>query len=313
MSRPESAPRVLFVGGLGRSGSTLLELLLAASPEVCALGEVVHLWQRGLVDDDRCGCGQPFYRCEFWQAVGERAFGGWSQVDVGEVAALKAAVDRTRHLPRLAGARLPERLRGPVDRYTDFYVRLYRAARAVSGAQVVVDSSKHASLAYALRWADQLDLRVLHLVRDSRGVAHSWAKAVRRPEVTNGEQYMPRWSPLTVCTLWTVQNLAFDRLRRRMPVTRLRYEDLTADPETTLAAVRSLVGLPARDSAPPTTDPPVCHSVAGNPLRFAGGPLRVRRDEAWRTALSWRRRTTVGLLTLPLRLRYGYRGVGRMP
>lgn len=306
MSRPEPPPRVLFVGGLGRSGSTLLELLLARDLEVCALGEVVHLWQRGLVDDDRCGCGEPFSRCGFWQAVGERAFGGWSQVDAEEVAALKAAVDRTRHLPWLARARLPERKQEPVRRYTDLYVRVYQAALAVSGARVVIDSSKHASLAYALRWADPLDLRVLHLVRDSRGVAYSWSRAVRRPEVTGGEQYMPRWSPLTVCTLWTVQNLAFDRLARRARVTRLRYEDFTADPDGTLAAVRSMVGLPADD--PPEAEPPVCHSVAGNPLRFTDRPLRVRRDEAWRSALSRRRRVAVGLLTLPLRIRYGYRG-----
>jgi len=311
MSRAEP-PRVLFIGGLGRSGSTLLELLLADSPEVCSLGEVVHLWQRGLVDDDRCGCGEPFSRCGFWQAVGQRAFGGWSRLDVDEVLALKAAVDRTRHLPWLGRDELPAGKRDVVARYTDLYVRLYEAARAVSGATVVIDSSKHASLAYTLRWAaDRIDLKVLHLVRDSRAVAYSWSKAVRRPEVTTEERYMPRWSPLTVCTLWTVQNYAFDRLARKMPVKRLRYEDFTAAPEATLADLRRLVGLPAEDSAPLPEGAKVCHSVAGNPLRFSDRPLRVRRDEAWRTALSWPRRATVGVLTMPLRIRYGYRGVGR--
>ena len=42
-------PRVVYLGGLGRSGTTLLERLLAARPGVCAAGETVHLWQRGLV------------------------------------------------------------------------------------------------------------------------------------------------------------------------------------------------------------------------------------------------------------------------
>lgn len=310
MTSAHATPRVLFVGGLGRSGSTLLELLLAASPDVCALGEVVHLWERGLIDDDRCSCGEPFSRCHFWQAVGERAFGGWSQVDVAEVTALKAVVDRTRHIPKLDRARLSHRMRERVERYTDYYVRIYRAALAVSGARVAVDSSKHASLAYALRWARELDLRVLHLVRDSRGVAYSWSKAVRRPEVTHGEEYMPRWSPLTVSALWMAQNLAFDRLARRATVKRLRYEDFTAAPEATLADVRAMVDLAPDEEASTGQRMPVCHSVAGNPLRFSGGPLQVRRDEAWRTALSWRRRATVGLLTLPLRLRYGYRGGG---
>lgn len=99
--------RVLFVGGLGRSGSTLLELILAQHPDVCAVGEVVHLWERALGGDERCGCGERFTACDFWQRVGEHAFGGWSAVDRDDVLALKATVDRTRHIPGWPGATCP--------------------------------------------------------------------------------------------------------------------------------------------------------------------------------------------------------------
>ena len=44
----------------------------------------------GIVDDDLCGCGKPFHACPFWTAVGERAFGGWSQVDVERLRWLRA-------------------------------------------------------------------------------------------------------------------------------------------------------------------------------------------------------------------------------
>lgn len=308
-----AAPTVLFVGGLGRSGSTLLELLLAQSPEVCALGEVVHLWHRALGRGERCGCGMSFVGCPFWQEVGTRAFGGWDHVDPTEVHDLQARVDRTRHIPRLAGSRPPAALAGPLRRYTAYYQRIYQAAAELSGARVVIDSSKHASLAFALRHADDLDLRILHLVRDSRGVAHSWAKQVRRPEVTDEEAYMPRFSPARASALWNAQNAAFDLLARWAPVTRLRYEDFTADPVGWLTHLRTLVGLPASgqvrrlfDDPPPTVVP--AHTVAGNPLRFEAGPVRVRRDDAWRIALPRRRRALVGTLTLPLRLRYGYCG-----
>ena len=53
-------PRVLYLGGLGRSGSTPLERLLGELPDVCSVGEVVHMWQRGVVDGELCGCGKAF-------------------------------------------------------------------------------------------------------------------------------------------------------------------------------------------------------------------------------------------------------------
>ncbi|SCL66189.1 sulfotransferase family protein [Micromonospora chersina] len=323
-------PRVLFVGGLGRSGSTLLELLLAQSADVCAVGEVVHLWERALGADERCGCGERFTACPFWRQVGEQAFGGWSAVDRDDVLALKDRVDRTRHIPRLAKNSLsPEQL-ADVRRYADLYTRIYRAALAATGARVVVDSSKHASLAFALSWAEGLDLRVLHLVRDSRAVAYSWGKQVRRPEVVDGEDFMPTFSPFEVSKLWTAQNAAFHLLAARAKVLRLRYEDFTADPAGTVRRLREFADLPddpealriltsddsssARLTPRPDLEPSPpaapfrAHSVAGNPLRFSGGPLTVRRDEAWRSRLPRRSRAVVSLATLPFRVRYGYLG-----
>src|SRR5689334_1038555 len=184
--------RVLFLGGLGRSGTTLLERLLGELRGVCPLGEVVHLWERDVRDDERCACGDPFSRCEFWQAVGAKAFGGWDSVDVERVLALRQAVERTRLIPALA---LSWRRTDEVAEYCESYARVYRAAAEISGARVVVDSSKHAALAFCLRQASSVDLRVAHVVRDSRGVAYSWTKRVGRPESPDPGAEMTRYTP----------------------------------------------------------------------------------------------------------------------
>ena len=47
--------RVLFTGGLGRSGSTLIEKLLNELPPTFSVGETIHLWERGIRDAERCG------------------------------------------------------------------------------------------------------------------------------------------------------------------------------------------------------------------------------------------------------------------
>ena len=62
--------RLLYVGGAGRSGSTLLDLLLSEVPGMFAAGEVRYLWNRGVRDNELCGCGQSFLSCPFWSAVG---------------------------------------------------------------------------------------------------------------------------------------------------------------------------------------------------------------------------------------------------
>jgi hypothetical protein len=176
------AVRVVYLGGLGRSGSTLLERLLGELPGVCASGEVVHMWQRGVAENERCGCGEPFGGCDFWGQVGKTAFGGWNNVSTDRVLGLRAAVDRTRRIPALSRPSVPARIQAALSEYTGYYVSVYRAIAEVSGCETVVDSSKHASLAFCLASRGEIDLRVIHLVRDSRAVAYSWSRKVARPD-----------------------------------------------------------------------------------------------------------------------------------
>ncbi len=96
--------RVVFIGGSGRSGSTLIERLLGELPSVCNVGEVVHLWERGLQRGETCGCGTPLPDCPFWIRVGDVAFGGWDQFDVAQFLQTKKSVDRNRHIFRLAAS-----------------------------------------------------------------------------------------------------------------------------------------------------------------------------------------------------------------
>jgi hypothetical protein len=293
---------------LGRSGTTLVERLLGELPSVCALGEVVHLWQRDIRDDERCGCGARFSACTFWQRVGDRAFNGWANVDVDRVHALRDAVERTRHIPRLATAhQAPDEVR----EYASYYARVYAAAAEVSGAQVVVDSSKHSALAHVLRWADDIDLRVVHVVRDARGVAYSWTKTVTRPE-TDGTDEMTRYSPGRSAMLWNAHNAAFGLLARRgVAVRRIRYEQFLADPWTALRELCAYAEVAVSDSdldflGPGHADLGVGHSAAGNPMRFTVGRLPLRRDDAWLRALPGGQRRLVGAVCAPLLRAYGY-------
>jgi Sulfotransferase family len=297
---------VLFLGGLGRSGTTLVERVLGQLPGVVGLGEVVHLWRRDLRDGERCGCGEPFLRCSFWRSVGDRAFGGWHRVDVNRVLHLQRTVERTRHIPRLALTSHRD-----AREYAGYYQRVYAAAAELTGAQLVIDSSKHSALAWCLRHDTGIDLRVAHIVRDARGVAYSWTKRVTRPE-SDGEE-MTRYRPTRSALLWNAHNAALAALARRgTPVLRLRYEQFLADPRH---AVRTLAGFADLDPSalrldfltPTTATLARAHSAAGNPMRFTTGTVPLRHDDAWRRDLAPRHRRLVATLCAPLLAAYGYR------
>lgn len=305
-----NAVKVLFIGGIGRSGTTVFELSLATDQRAVSLGEVTHLWQRSLRDDELCGCGHPFSECPFWTSVGQVAFGSWSAVDVDRVLWLKSRLDRTLRTPQIT-LRLGHRTLADAREYSSYYRRIYQAARQVSGCEVVIDSSKQASLPYLLRLSPDIDLRLVHCIRDSRAVAYSWTKTVRRPEArTQDADQMTRYSPGLLAVKWTQHNLVVEGLRlQRVPTLRLRYEDWAADPVGSATAALSLAGLPPRpndDLHHSWINLGVNHTCSGNPMRFTTGRVEIRRDECWRTGLSRSSKTLVSVLTAPGLAAYGY-------
>lgn len=308
-------PTVVFIAGLGRSGSTLIDRALGSPPRCTSLGEFERLWERGLVENASCGCGESFDACPFWSDVGNEAFGGWDQIDGIEMLRLQRSVDRMRYLPLLWLPMVAPRFRRRLDRYCRVVSRLYRAVAAVTGADVIIDSSKGVSTAWLMHRVPGIDLRVLHLTRDSRAIAYSWSKVVQKP---GGDAMMDRYAPSVVGVRYLLYNpllhlMALGGITSRF----LRYEDFVADPPGTTKAVLAFAGLPDPDLSfisGRDLDLGVHHSIGGNPMRVRRGPIEVRLDDAWRSSLASRDKRIVTMLTAPLLVAYRYlvrRGTAR--
>jgi hypothetical protein len=305
---------VLYLAGLGRSGSTILERMLGELDGVCPAGELVHLWHRGIVLDEPCGCGKPFSDCRFWSQVGDAAFGGWVNVPVDRIRALRRKVDRTRKIPMMLRHTPDPQFDRELREYTGYYVALYDAIRAVSGCAVVVDSSKHPSLAFALAARRDLDLRVVQMVRDPRAVAYSWTKATKRPEAELDKQAIavfPTWPATRAARLWLGHNASLSLLRRfDVPLLAVRHEDLIENPRAALRRIADWVGLPA-EIALPVSEAGVAeltsaHTVSGNPMRFKTGAVQIVADDSWRSESRRRDLAIVTAVTLPLLHHFGY-------
>ncbi len=315
-----SAPtpqRVLFIGGIGRSGSTLVEKMLNELSETFAVGETVHLWERGVRDNQLCGCSQPFASCDHWGPVGDAAFGGWDRLPIDEVIEKRWSVDRSRRLPQMFSAHRSSKPTQDQQDYLDYIVPVLVEAGAKaksdrSGQDVVLlDSSKHLSAAALYSLDPRLDVRVLHVVRDPRGVAYSWTKQVERPEA-DGE-LMPTYDPKRTAGRWVTDNLGFKALAKLgVPTMVVRYEDFMVDAEAQMQAIAGFAGLetPADlsflDGAKASLVAPM-HSVAGNPMRFGAAEIKLKLDDAWREKLDAKARRTVTLMTAPVLGLFGYK------
>lgn len=304
-----SRARVLYIGGFGRSGSTLLAYLLGQLEGYVVAGELKFIWQNGLRDNELCGCGAPFSECPFWQEVGDAAFGGWDAVDVDEVLELQSRVTSARSVFALLAARKTD----PAFAQLSSLLRsLYQAILDVSGGEVVVDTSKTPVEALAVAAAPGVDCHLIHLVRDSRGVAFSWSKTgIRLPQIVEREAVMLDYPPLFIAPRWLYGNLFFELLRAKIPSARLRYEDLAHAPKEHVERALRGSGI-LEDGADfvmagdGNVQLGTLHTIGGNPMRFGRGGAPISRDEAWRREFPAVTRRAVTAVTWPLLLRYGY-------
>lgn len=304
--------KVVYVGGVNRSGSTLLTYLLANLAGVAPGGELQGIWRGGLIDDELCGCGERFSRCQFWVQVGNEAFGGWANVDGERIARLADRVTARTAIPGLLTGR--GSITAEVEEYRDALGSVYRGIAATSGASVVVDATKSPAGSLVAAGVRDVDFRLVHLIRDSRGVAYSLSKAKRDPGKSGDRQQMPVRRPARTSLRWVYNSLAFEligSLGRGCET--ITYEALVAEPDAAIERLARELQIASRDhdSSPPTLQRQ--HTIRGNPAKFEAGVRPIVADRQWETQLGRFDRLLVTAVSSPMLLRYGYLGHNTAP
>ncbi len=311
MSPPRGATRPLkiaFITGFGRSGTTLVDNILAQVEGIFSAGELQYLWDRGAADDRLCSCRRTFSECPIWSRVAADALPDADPAELARLAAVRESWSPGRTLKHHLSGRGPDEATAS---YLDRLGRVVDTLRRETGARVIVDSSKSPGHGWLLRRLPGVEVYAIHLVRDARAVAWSWQKKKIYDDSGPEPMYMSRHSPARSARLWSVWNLATEILwRGDRRYLRMRYEAFAEAPEKALAEILGFLDEPADRlpfTGPSTVELNDLHTFAGNPSRFAEGPVEVRPDVGWRSQQPAGQRRLVTLLTWPLLLRYGYR------
>lgn len=293
----EEPLRIIYIAGVGRSGSTLVERWLGECFHLATPGELASVWAQGVLSNEKCGCGARFFDCEYWRDVGDRAFGGWTQELASEVIRLQDRYCRLRNIAPLLGWRSKTN-RANLNRLRDVNYAVLSAIQALSSAAGVVDSSKQFPRLLLLRSDARLECIPLNLVRPVRMVIRSWARAKARPHSGEVQTEMRRRSPLPVAVEWLVVNFLFtilrwrsaqggrlqfpDFLETRGPLTDWLYPTFPMRESTQHASVAANQLVLSR-----------AHGMGGNSTRFQEGIVRLVKSDGERSD-SVHRRTTDG-------------------
>lgn len=255
--------RVLYIVGLGRSGSTLVDILLDSHSRISSAGGVRRLAK--YARKRPCPCGAPtFDDCAFWCAVDEGV--------------------RQR-----VGCSLPEidvHSRDP-EVFRSHNRAVFESVAAVAGVDTVVDNSKSVGRLRELMKHSDLEIVPIHVMRDPRGRARSLRK---------------RGSLGLIPTVtYTHRSLRiFALLRKRRHVT-VDYDRLAADPRGELEGLMQRLGLDFEEQQLSWAEQSHHNIGAADVLASTDGS-RIRPDNAHSGAMPWPVRVLVDAIALPGRI-----------
>lgn len=269
--------QIVYVVGSGHSGSTLLNMMLNAHSEVLGLSEV-DVIGRYSATGDQTDTANPLHK-PFWGTVRER-YEALTQQSFSDID-LECKGYRGWNDDQLAAWQEANRV-------------LFNTVAETSGGHILVDSSKRPERLGLLRSTEGLDFRVIHLIRDGRGVANSvlgkygkFGKALRS---------------------WVEPNLRALRLRKYFEPghwIQVHYENLATEPVRELSQICDFLEITYEPAMLDFQDAYYV-GIDGNYRVITQHDSHIALDERWQRELPPRYRALFALLGGWLNAIYGY-------
>lgn len=224
--------KILAIVGSGRSGSTLLSLMLSQDRRVFNLGQSRHLF-RAYADGEKCSCSRPLPGCRVYGDLVPVARAAAGE-DADPAALGRAWLKDAARLADWADADGRHALQARHGGFLRAMRAVIEGVRDATDATSFVDSSKVPELALAFSLLPGVELYALNLVRDPRAVASSWHKKKRSVTGT-----------LRNALDWRARQRRLEAWKSALGPRffTLRYEDFAASPAESIAELAKWCGL----------------------------------------------------------------------
>jgi len=251
-------PKVVLVAGSPRGGTTISNMLLGQHPAIFPTGSLQGFPDAGEIFDESniCSCGELARECPFWSGV------------------------RERYLPL---QQLPDAEKLP---------HLFGMIAEHSGRTFVADMTHNMTYATELLGITGIDVYLVHVIRDGRGVVHSRLRRDYRVGRLKSFGWRHVKRVIGVSRHWRKHVEQFAQLERQLgpKAVRVSYEALCADPASALRPVGECLGLDfdavgtqLGESRQMQRAP---HLLRGNPLLRRSDEIVLRYDDRFRREMS---------------------------
>ncbi len=249
--------KVVFIACLPHSGSTLLSIILGKHPSLVGVGEVRNVLGHH-VEDLRskgilCSCGNTIDGCRFWGSAAKQLAAIGQQTVAGEY---RTVLD---HFGNTFG--------------TDKYF---------------VDASKKVEVLDILRRDPNVDLRVIHLVRDVRSFVISALDKTGKRRARGLDRSSRFRVPSFFFWHWHRGNQKIQRFVKahRIPTLQVSYEELCLHTNPVLNEICTFLSVEPLEFSGSLSGSE-SHVIRGNHMRFTSKGKSVSYDYRWMRRKEW--------------------------
>lgn len=251
--------KLIYIVGLGHSGTTLLNLMLGSNSQTFGTGEAFkyfHQRKNLFLKGMGCTCQKDIEECEFWSNVERNIFSD----------------------PTLTEKEY-------IKEFTEYVIKFTKKG------QVIVDSSKNLSFLDELKNIKNIDLQVLFIIKDVRAWCYSIINKALKLNRFNKFKHNYFW--LFRC--WFVSNKKIENflLENKITFKTITYEELCLYPRETLIELCDFVGVDFEEAM---TKPNRIeqHFINGNRMRFSDSSIiEVNYDDSWKKIWKWKNASKV--------------------
>ena len=261
--------KIIYIAGDGRSGSTLLDSILANIDGSLSVGECHRFWNRFYKGETHCACGTLMTECELWSDVDKKLHDRFNNYDPTQFKKQVKEIQLYKNFNKIPLLVASEAWKPFCEQVKAFYEIIGSHAKNT----IIIDSSKSISWAFFLKHLAFSEVYIIHLERNLPAVANSWRKRIPLPEYTSKDVFMPVKSVLLSTKSWLKIKVMAARLKDADHYLFVSYETLCKEPDFWLQKIKTFVQEDF-DTTQLCMQP--THAIGGNPMRANNSDTVIR-------------------------------------